>query len=121
MLLCVCTRFCLWEALWYAARGNWKKATRRWKGGIEAALPGGTLKVHYPTVRDLKQIFAPWFELRSITAVGLLIPPSYAEGWSRRHRKTFRFLGAVDKVARRLPLLRVAGDHVLLAFQRTAR
>ncbi|HEX8924529.1 MAG TPA: methyltransferase domain-containing protein [Terriglobales bacterium] len=121
MLLCVCTRFCLWESLWHAANGEWKKASRRWSGQSEATLSGVEVEVQYPTVREMKQSFAPWFELRSMIAVGLAIPPSYMEDWSRQHRTLFRALRSIDKRMRRLPLLRVSGDHVLLAFQRSTQ
>lgn len=121
MLLCVCTRFCLWETLTYGARGDWKRATRRWGGRAEGSVSGISVKVQYPTVREMKEIFAPWFQLHSITAVGLAIPPSYMEQWSRNHRRIFRLLRSADEVMRRVPLLRASGDHVLLAFQRSAR
>ena len=40
LLLCLSTRFCLWETLWYMGRGEPKRAFRRWKGHAAASLGG---------------------------------------------------------------------------------
>jgi 2-polyprenyl-3-methyl-5-hydroxy-6-metoxy-1,4-benzoquinol methylase len=118
MLLCVCTRFCAWELLYYGLRGDWSKASRRWRGKTQAAVCGVEVGVQYPTVREMKAVFAPWFCLRSITAVGLAVPPSYMEAWSQNHKTTFGFLQRLDRMTRQVPVLRACGDHVLLAYQR---
>jgi hypothetical protein len=118
MLLCVCSRFCLWEMLANGLRGDWGKAFRRCGGSARAQVCGMDVAVQYPTVRQMKQLFAPWFQLRYCTAVGFAIPPSYMEEWSRQHRHLFQTLLRVDDVLRSWPLLRAGGDHVLLAFQR---
>ena len=118
ILLCVCSRFCLWEVLLYGVRGQFSRAFRRFNGRSRAQLRGVDLEVHYPTVRQMKHYFAPWFELRSITAIGIGIPPSYMESWATKHSSLFRLLLRLDKLTRSLPGMRVLGDHVLLAFRR---
>lgn len=118
MLLCVSTRFCLWETVAFVFRGEWKRAVRRWNGSACATVAGVEVTVTYSTIRELKRVFAPCFQLRSVTAVGLAVPPSYMEPWCTRHPRIFGTLVRIDRALRNVPLLRTLGDHVLLEFER---
>ena len=118
MVLCMSTRFCIWEFLVYLLQGRWTTAVRRWKGCIRASVGGSPIAVQYRTVAELKELFEPWFDLQSKVAVGLAIPPSYLEGWCREHPTVFRALVRVDGAFRTWPILRGIGDHVLLVFRR---
>jgi 2-polyprenyl-3-methyl-5-hydroxy-6-metoxy-1,4-benzoquinol methylase len=118
LALCFSTRYCAWELLWYTLRREFKKSVRRWKGHTVACV--GTEQVHvwYPTVRQVKQEFAPWFQIEEIVGIGTAIPPTYAEAWVRNHRTMFSTLHEIDRRVRRLPVVRVLGDHMLLRFRR---
>jgi SAM-dependent methyltransferase len=117
-LLCVSTRFCLGESLWFLAHADAKKAFRRFPGHTTAKIDEFPLDVRYPTVRQLRKIFAPWFRLRAIRAVGLFVPPSYVEASLRGRGGFISFLAQVDNLVAHLPVLRCIGDHVLLDFER---
>ncbi len=119
-LLCLSSRVCVFETLWYAMHAEFGKSVRRWSGKTVAKVGSLDVPVWYPSVRSLKGFFAPWFRLRDVTAVGFCIPPSYAEPWVARHPRTFELLSSMDNTLRHLPLLRVLGDHVLLTFERCA-
>jgi ubiquinone/menaquinone biosynthesis C-methylase UbiE len=118
MLLCLCSRACLSEILYFGFRLKWKEALRRCRGHARIQVRGVQVAVQYPTLRQLKRIFSPWFALREVRAVGLAIPPSYLESWVSRHENLFRALVRIDRLLRSLPEFRVLGDHVLLTFQR---
>ena len=118
LLLCFSTRICLWEVAWYCLRGNFQKAFRRWSGTTLACVGGIVFQVNYPTVSQLRKLFAPYFQLCSVTGVGITVPPSYVEPWARQHPKIVRLLARFDSLACRLPILRVFGDHMLLHFRR---
>ena len=118
LLLCLSTRFCLWETLWYLGRGEPKRAFRRWKGHAAASLGDVDLTVNYPTVREITKQFDPMFALRSCRGIGVAVPPSYLEHLARKHPGVLRKLEAVDRLIMRWPICRVAGDHMLLAFER---
>ena len=120
MALCLSTRYCAWEFIWYALRGQWKTATRRWKGHTSARVGEQRVDVYYPTIRELRNAFAPWFELEVITGIGVSVPPSYVETWARRYPSLLLFLQQLDRVLERMPLFRSIGDHVLLRFRRCA-
>jgi len=119
LLICISTRFCAWEVLWYVVRGDVRKACRRIPGHTIATVEGLPVQVWYPTLRETRKQFAPWFQLRSVRAVGLFVPPSYAEGWAQRHKQAIATCGKLDRLLGHLPMLRTLGDHMLLEFEKT--
>lgn len=118
LLLCLSTRFCLWEILHYIAAGDLRKAFRRCSGSSQAQLGGYLVPVFYPTLRSVLRSFGRGFRLRSVTGVGLAVPPSYMEGWARRNPSVFRLCEIIDRVLRRCPAVRVLGDHMLVHLER---
>ncbi|AXC13031.1 SAM-dependent methyltransferase [Acidisarcina polymorpha] len=120
LVLCFSTRFCLIEILHYLVLGQWRKAFRRCKGHTRVTLDDVQFTVYYPTIRQIRRSFAPYFSLYSYTGVGVAVPPSYLERWARRHPDVFRFLRRLEGLVARLPILRSTGDHVLLCFERVS-
>jgi SAM-dependent methyltransferase len=114
--LCVMGPVVPWEWAWYLAHGQPGKAVRRlrrrgaeWRG----------LNIHYPSIGHVRRAFAPWFRRTRVSAIGALLPPSYADGWARRHP---RILAALDRWERRLeavPPLPWLADHYLIELERT--
>jgi len=111
--LAVCTigRFCLWETLWYALQGRFRKASRRWGG--EAAFGG--LTVYYPTVAEMRDAFSPEFSLEAVAGIAICVPPSYVRGLAPG---LLRWLGRVDAAIGTWPGFRALSDHRLLVFRR---
>jgi ubiquinone/menaquinone biosynthesis C-methylase UbiE len=118
LLICLSTRFCLWEMFWFALHGNFRKAFRRCPGRATAKIGEFTIDVYYPTVRKLQALFSPFFVLRSCTGVGVTVPPSYVEAWIRNHPKLLNIFLTIDNAISSYPGVRVLGDHVLLHFER---
>jgi ubiquinone/menaquinone biosynthesis C-methylase UbiE len=119
LLLCVSTRVCIWESLWFLSHGKHREAFRRWPGRAHAVLGESVVEVHYPTIKHLRTLFAPWFSLRSTIGIGVTVPPSYMEAFARRHPGLLRSMCNVDRLICSWPLFRVLGDHVLLRLERT--
>jgi len=118
LLLCVSTRFCLCEMLYYALRADFPTAFRRCGGSAMVRVAGLPLDVYYRSLRSLIRSFGPAFRLQSVTGIGVTVPPSYLENWARRHPFTFRLCESVDRAICRWPLFRVLGDHMLLHMER---
>ena len=118
VLICLSTRFCLVETLWFLFHGNFRKAFRRTPGVAHAKVSEFTVKVHYPTLRQVRESFSPWFRLRSCTGIGVAVPPSYLEPAIRKFPRLLGLLRWIDKRISHLPLLRIMGDHMLLHFER---
>ena len=120
LLLCLSTRYCLWEMVHYTAKGDLHRAFRRCGGLAHANLEGHSLPVYYPTLRSIRKWFAPMFQLRAITGIGVAVPPSYLEAWIQKHPNLLRKCEAIDRALSRWPGARVLGDHMLLQLERVA-
>jgi ubiquinone/menaquinone biosynthesis C-methylase UbiE len=66
--ICTMGRFSAAETLGFAARLQFRKAIRRWRGTALSSLGA----VHYHTVAELRAAFAPEFELERWTGIGRL-------------------------------------------------
>jgi SAM-dependent methyltransferase len=117
-LVCLSTRFCLWEMVWFVLHGNFRKAFRRCTGHAAVSKGAFTVDVYYHTVRKLQTLFSPSFVMRSCVGVGVTVPPSYVETWIRKYPKLLRLLSIIEKPISSCPGLRGLGDHVLLHFER---
>jgi SAM-dependent methyltransferase len=120
VLLCLSTRICLWETLWFLSRGEFGRAFRRWKGHTTAKLGEFDVDVQYPSVKSLCKLFSPYFVLRGWSGIGVTVPPSYLEYLAQRYPRVLQWLGAIDERICGWPVFRGIGDHVLLLFERTA-
>ncbi|MGH9561689.1 MAG: class I SAM-dependent methyltransferase, partial [Terracidiphilus sp.] len=120
LLLCVSTRYCLLEIAHYAVKGDLHRAFRRCKGIAQVGLEGHSLPVHYPTLRSMRNWFAPMFRLRGVTGIGVSVPPSYLEAWMQTHPGVLRKCEAIDRLLSRWPGARVIGDHMLLHLEKGA-
>jgi len=118
ILLCLWSRVCWVEMLWYLFHGQLKKSVRRLSKVATARLGDMTISVSYPSVHSLRVSFSPWFELGSRCAVGLFVPPSYVEKSISKHEKLLGLLEWLDRECADWPILRDAGDHMLLEFVR---
>jgi len=121
VLLCLWGRVCVGEIIWYLLHGQAHKATRRFSGKSTARIGESTIAVSYPSIRNVKCTFAPWFALERRCAIGLFVPPSYVEAWVRKHANTMARLEKLDRLFADWPVLRDIGDHVLMEFTRCSR
>lgn len=123
VLLCLASRFCAWEVGWWLAHGNLPKAFRRLRrNGTRAELaPGAFVRVHYPSLKELRALFEPEFCLVSARGVGLLVPPSYLEPHARRFPNLLRQAAHLDARLSALPGVSQIADHMLLKFRRISR
>jgi ubiquinone/menaquinone biosynthesis C-methylase UbiE len=122
VLLCLIGPMCIWETMWYLLHGKVRKALRRFqRDGVAAKLGDGVIvRVHYPTVRTIRDAFAPEFCLKEIRGIGVAVPPSYLEAWARRVPTAVTIAANADKWLGRCPGIRMLADHTLLRFERSA-
>lgn len=112
--------WCPGEMLVQLLRGDPRASLRRRKRGMVPARIGGReFAVWYRPPAVWARAFAPYFHLRRVRGIGILVPPSAAEPAISRHPRLVRTLEALDR-ALTAPLARL-GDHLLLHFERTAR
>ena len=119
LVLCVMTRFCLWETLWYPLTSQLYKAARRWRrSNVTAAVSSsGEFDVFYHSASEIEVALID-FGLVGNLGVGICVPPSYLEPWAERFPRFVKMCAAIDHVINRWPLFRSIGDHRLLIFER---
>lgn len=114
-LLCVMGPLTPWEWGWYLARGEPRKAFRRLRHG---GTPWRGLTIRYPSIGALRRAFALGWRLTRVSAVGALLPPSYAEGWAAQHPRLLAGLARWEGRLAALPPLPWLADHYLAEFVR---
>ena len=115
VLLCVMGPLVPWEWGWFLCHGAPRTAFRRLR-------PGGVvwrgLTIHYPSIRTLSRAFSPAFRFCRASAIGVLLPPSFAESWMVRHPRLLTFLNRRERRLEALPPLPWLADHYLLELER---
>ena len=112
LVICTLGKFCLWEALYYGLRLNFRRALRRSaRGTIRTSLG---ISVHYPTVRQMTSAFAPHFRSLGWTGVGVFVPPSYV----RLPDGVVRLCEKIDRAVADWPVLRAMADHRMVVLVR---
>jgi hypothetical protein len=121
VLICLSTRFCLSETLWFLAHGKFRKAFRRSTAIATVKVGDSSVKMHYPSLREVRKLFSPSFLMRSCTGIGVAVPPSYLEPIFRKYPRALGLLRRIDRSISHLPFLRTIGDHMLLYLERVER
>jgi hypothetical protein len=102
-----------WEWAWYLARGDRARAFRRLR-------PGGVawrgLQVRYPTPASLGADLHQWFEVRRCSALGFVLPPSYAAGWLDRSPRMLALLRGLELATARVTAS--LADHFVIEGRR---
>ena len=114
-LLCVMGPLVPWEWAWYLWRRQPAKAFRRLR---RSGVAWRGLTIRYPSIGSLRRAFAPWFRPRRASAVGALLPPSYAESWAARYPGVLAGLDRWERRLETLPPLPWLADHYLLELER---
>jgi hypothetical protein len=97
VVICLSTRFCLSETLWFLLHGKSRKAFRRSFGIATVKVANCTTKIHYPGLREVPRSFSPSFLMRSCTGIGVAVPPSYLELIFRKYPRGLGLLRRIDK------------------------
>jgi ubiquinone/menaquinone biosynthesis C-methylase UbiE len=119
ILLCMVGRFSFWEMAWRLAQGKPGLALRSFRRKPTTPLSDqGAGLVHYPSVSDMRRMFAPEFRLRAWKGIGVAVPPSCLEPFARKVSGMVGGLAKIDHYLSRAPIFRSMGDCVLLQFER---
>ncbi|HXV44768.1 MAG TPA: hypothetical protein VEC96_17025, partial [Anaerolineae bacterium] len=109
--------FCPWEILWYLAHGQPKQAFRRFlRKGAAAKIGQAMIPIWYPSAKQLRADFSPWFQHRCTESLELWLPPTYLDHFVNRWPGFFQRLNEVEKATARLT--GGWGDHYIIIFER---
>ena len=114
VVACVMGPVVPWEWAWYLAHGDPRRAFRR----LGRATEWRGMTITYPSIGSFRRAFAPDFELERVSAVGVLLPPTYAEGWAGRHPATIDRLERWERRIAANPLAARMADHYLVELRR---
>jgi hypothetical protein len=118
VIICLSTRFCLSETLWFLFHAKVRKAFRRSFAIATVKVGSRVVKIHYPALKEVRKSFSPSFLMRSCTGIGIAAPPTFLEPIFRKHSRVVGLLRRIDMGVSQLPLFRTIGDHMLLRFER---
>jgi SAM-dependent methyltransferase len=113
-------RVCPWELALYFSRGNWARATIRFRRGmVPVPLHGRTVWTRYYTPAAFARIFAEaGFTQLELRALGLFAPPPYLQAFVDRRAALVARLQRLDDRLGDWPLLRSCGDHFLIVLRK---
>lgn len=113
-------RTCPWEWALFGCRGQWARVRVRYRSGfVPVPLDGHVVWTQYLTPREFLDAFLPaGFSLVRSRALGVCVPPPYADAFCRRHPRLFRGLQAADNAIAGWPVVRGWGDHSLIQLRR---
>lgn len=111
---------CLWEMAWHGLHGNFPTATRRLrkKSTFKADHAAKAINIYYPSIRRLRQDFAPYFRRIHVQGLGLFLPPSDVYGVIEKRPRLLNTLLALEKLFAPIPALALFADHYWIEFQR---
>ncbi|HEX4912662.1 MAG TPA: class I SAM-dependent methyltransferase [Vicinamibacterales bacterium] len=114
MVLGLIGRTCLWEAIYFTARRERDKATRRRAAAVTVPVAGIDVPTFYHRRSDVHAALGEAFTLDAAIGIGVAVPPPYLEPrWHSVPTLVRRAAEGVDRVAAAWPLLNQLGDHTL--------
>lgn len=107
---------CLWEFLYFGAKGKVGEAMRRrQRTAVSAHVGNGDyIATWYYSPRRFAQLFSPYFSVEAVRPIGWAVPPSYMESFFSRHPFALRGLSVAESWGRNLSILSPFADHFLI-------
>jgi len=121
LIVSLINRFHPFESAWYAAHGDWRRASRRWGGHAEGTVSPDLpqrVPTRYYTPRAFARCLAPFFRPVDCRALLLLLPPPYLAHLVTRHPHLATRAARVERRIAGWPLLRGLGDHFIMELER---
>lgn len=106
---------CPWELVWYGLHGDMRRALRR-RGRATAQIGDTHIPIWYPSARQVREAFAPWFRPLQTESLGFWLPPSYLEHLVHRWPRLFKTLNRLDQAT--ASWWRGWGDHVIIVLEK---
>ena len=107
-------RSCLWETLYFTARGERAKAARRRTTNTAVPVAGIDVPTFYYRQGEVHACLGEGFTRDAAIGIGVAVPPPYLEPrWQQVPGLIRRAAAGVDRIAAGWPLLNQLGDHTL--------
>jgi hypothetical protein len=111
---------CPWELAIFGSRGEWRRAAIRFAGDfVPVPLEGRTVWTRYYGPGAFTRVFAgAGFARVSLRALGLFVPPPYADAFAGRHPVMTAGLQRIEDAVGGWPGVRAMGDHYLIVLRK---
>ena len=107
-------RTCLWERIYFTARGDREHAARRHALKADVPVAGINVPTYYHRTSDIAAALGENFTRDAVSGVGVLVPPPYLEQrWLQLPPAIRRAAAAIDRIAGGWPIVNQLGDHTL--------
>lgn len=107
-------RSCLWERIYFTARGKRALARRRRADGIGVPVAGIDVPTFYHRTSAIGETLGSAFSLDEAIGIGVMVPPPYLEPrWQQLPVSLRRIAAGIDRVAGSWPVINQLGDHSL--------
>jgi ubiquinone/menaquinone biosynthesis C-methylase UbiE len=108
-------RFYPLEWIIFALKGQFLQAFRRFRNPCEVCVEGTKLNVHYHSLRNLRSMLEPQFQLEQITGLRAFLP---VPGWEHlAHAASFRSLRKIDEIWCRFRFTAQCADHFMTVWR----
>lgn len=112
-------RTCLWESLYFSARGRPSLAGRRRQGTVTIPVAGVDVPTFYHRTGDVREALGDGFTLEAVRGVGVMVPPPYLETrWQQVPASIRRATAGLDHVVSGWPIFNQLGDHTLTCWMK---
>ena len=110
---------CIWEMLYYSLKGQFKNAFRRQaKGGAHTTLDKQELVTYYYSPMQVSILSPVSLKLINSRPIGFFLPPTYLEGYFKKHLTQLNFLNYLEKKINSFGLLSNMGDHFMIEMKK---
>ena len=107
-------RTCLWETLYFTARGDRQKASRRRTARADLPVAGIDVPTFYHRTDDVAAALGDGFVRDAVIGIGVMVPPPYLEPrWLQCDAALRRAAAGVDRFAGSWPIVNELGDRTL--------
>jgi SAM-dependent methyltransferase len=114
MMIGLLGRTCLWETIYFTARGERDKAARRRLAQADVPVAGIDVPTFYHRTQDVAASLGEGFTRDAVIGVGVMVPPPYLEPrWLQLPPAVRRAAAGVDRIAGSWPIVNQLGDHTL--------
>ena len=115
----VMPRVCLWESVYFMAKGKLRAAVRRWNGGpVMAPLGNGILQpTWYFSPREFAGALGTDWGTDITRPIGFFLPPSYLDPFFHRRSGLLSTLAALEHSSQDLSHRAAWSDHFLMSFR----
>jgi hypothetical protein len=110
-------RACLWETLYFTARGEAAQARRRRAATVAVPVAGVAVPTFYHRTADVHACLGEEFRLDAQIGIGVMVPPPFLEPrWQRVPARVRHAAERIDRVSSSWPIVNRLGDHSLTCW-----